>query len=235
MALLVHQLAEADEIPCGSIGYDSGSFGNSSDNYSDPFFLVVEEISYELGITKNSRTDVDMWMSQTLRLHKCLLKCLSLMAYCEALFVAERLDFKEVKLLQFVWERSICMVPSRCNTPFPTVRLDGVYMYATQSHTVSPKKTLNHYSLVMSLKSRTTDHNRHTLFVGKIEMFVGIAPNRQPFSPYGRLVLRANQVALSTRRFALILLLSDRRILDHQCHGGKWESTMLADVSDSKG
>lgn len=130
MALLVHQLAEADEIPCGSIGYDSASFGNSSNNYSDPFvFLVVEEIAYELGIYKNSRTDVDMWMSQTLRLHKCLLKCLSLVAYCETLFVAEPLDFKGVKLLQLGWERSICMVPSRCNTLFPTARLDKIYMY----------------------------------------------------------------------------------------------------------
>ena len=120
------------------------------------------------------------------------------------------------------------------DTPFPTVRLDVVYMYATPSHTVSPK-TLNHYSLVMSLKSRMTDHNSIPCLLGELKCFVGIAPNRQPFSPYGRLVLRANQVALSTRRFALILLLSDRRILDHQCHGGKWESTMLADVSDSKG
>ena len=39
MALLVHQLAEAGEIRCESIGYDFGSFGNSSDDYSDPYFF----------------------------------------------------------------------------------------------------------------------------------------------------------------------------------------------------
>lgn len=137
MALLVHQLAEADEIPCGSIGYDSGSFGNSSDNYSDPLFFGGWGNIIRTWDLKNSRTDVDMWMSQTLRLHKCLLKCLSLMAYCETLFVAERLDFKEVKLLQTLHSPLLDLMWFTCmplhHTQYPQRKLSTIILWSCLS------------------------------------------------------------------------------------------------------